>query len=311
MATARIKRGKGVKPKTRRRPVRRKQVSTVDTLIKAIPVSNHTIRRVATVAIVALVLIGGIVVANVTGVSAKLSEEATRAIGRAGFEVHSVEVVGVDRIEQSKVFDIALNQRNRSMAAVDLDQVRSDLMQYGWIADARVSRRFPDTLVIDIVERTPSAVWQNNRKLALIDKNGVVLEPVSVKDAPDLPLVIGPNANRQTKRLDTLLEEAPALKPLLAGATWVGNRRWDLRFRSGETLALPEGDDAAKAALIDFARMDGSNRLLGRGIVRFDMRDPEKFVFLPGASAKPVTAAELAPQSKRASSSSPSAADDD
>src|SRR3546814_2784185 len=51
----------------------------------------------------------------------------------------------------------------RSMAAVDLEGVRADLMKYGWIQDARVSRRLPDTLVVDIVERTPAAIWQHNR----------------------------------------------------------------------------------------------------------------------------------------------------
>src|SRR3546814_18685970 len=60
--------------------------------------------------------------------------------------------------------------------------------------------------------------------------------------------------------------------------TWVGNRRWDLRFRSGETLSLPEGEMPAKEALAKFAHMDGANRLLGRGILRFDMRDPTRFV---------------------------------
>ena len=48
--------------------------------------------------------------------------------------------------------------------------------------------------------------------------------------------------------------------------------------RSGETLSLPEGDAEAKAALAKFAHMDGANRLLGRGILRFDMRDPSRFV---------------------------------
>src|SRR3546814_183805 len=60
--------------------------------------------------------------------------------------------------------------------------------------------------------------------------------------------------------------------------TWVGNRRWDLRFRSGETLSLPEGEAEAKAAIAKFAHMDGANRLPGRGILRFDMRDPSRFV---------------------------------
>src|SRR3546814_20400585 len=65
---------------------------------------------------------------------------------------------------------------------------------------------------------------------------------------------------------------------MLAGATWVGNRRWDLRFQTGETLSLPEGKEEASTALVNFARMDGVKRLLGRGILRFDMRDPEQFV---------------------------------
>lgn len=293
MTTAKIKRGKRARPPARRKPARRRaQGSRVDAVLNVLPVGRAMLQRFATLAILALLVVLGIFAANVSGVSAKLSEEFEQAIGRAGFEVRRVEVVGVDRIDQAKVYEIALNQRNRSMAAVDLDEVRRDLMQYGWIADARVSRRLPDTLVVDIVERTPSAVWQNKQKLALIDKNGVVLERVNAGNAPDLPLVIGPNANRQTKALGLLLDEAPALRPLLSGATWVGNRRWDLRFQSGETLALPEGVDAAKAALIDFARMDGANRLLGRGIVRFDMRDPDKFVFLPGAreAAKPTPA---------------------
>jgi len=298
VTTAKIKRGKRAKPAPRRKPARRKtQGSRVDAVLNALPVSRATLQRIATLLILALLVVLVVIAANVSGVSAKIAEEAEKAVGRAGFEVRRVEVVGVDRIDQAKVYEIALNQRNRSMAAVDLDEVRRDLMQYGWIADARVSRRLPDTLVVDIVERTPSAVWQNNRKLALIDKNGVVLERVDARNAPDLPLVIGPNANRQTKQLDTPLDEVPALRPLVAGATWVGNRRWDLRFQSGETLALPEGDPEAKAALIDFARMDGANRLLGRGIVRFDMRDPDKFVFLPGERVAPKPVADPASDS--------------
>ena len=60
-------------------------------------------------------------------------------------------------------------------------------------------------------------------------------------------------------------------------AGW-GERRWDLRFQSGEVLALPEGVDAAVTALKDFARRDAQYRLLGQGFVRFDMRVPGRIV---------------------------------
>src|SRR3546814_4525328 len=134
------------------------------------------------------------------------------------------------------------------------------------------------TFVGNIVKSTPSAISQHTGNLQLFDEKGVVLEPGTVATMPDLPLVIGPRANQRSQDLDRLLAEASSLKELLAGATWVGNRRWDLRFRSGETLSLPEGEAEAKAAIAKFAHMDGANRLLGRGILRFDMRDPSRFV---------------------------------
>ncbi|PKP97612.1 MAG: cell division protein FtsQ [Alphaproteobacteria bacterium HGW-Alphaproteobacteria-13] len=280
MSSTRIKRAKAPPRRPVRAPKRRRKVQTsrLNAIINALPVSPATLQRAANWTIgVGLFALAGLA-AHAVGVTAKVQEEWAQAVGRAGFQVRKVEVVGADRIDRLKVYDIALAQKDRSMAAVDLDDVRGDLMTYGWIKDARVSRRLPDTLVVDIVERTPAAIWQHSGRLSLIDEKGVVLEPVSVATMPDLPLVIGPHANRRSQDLDRLLAEASSLKELLAGATWVGNRRWDLRFRSGETLSLPEGETEAKAALAKFAHMDGANRLLGRGILRFDMRDPQRFV---------------------------------
>src|SRR3546814_17069773 len=107
-------------------------------------------------------------------------------------------------------------------------------MELGWVEDARVSRLLPDTLIIDIVERKPAAVWQNKGKLALIEVNGKVLQPVNVSAMPDLPLVIGPNANQQPAELIALMGADPALKPMLAVATWAGKRHWDGQFPTGE-----------------------------------------------------------------------------
>jgi cell division protein FtsQ len=164
------------------------------------------------------------------------------------------------------------------MPLVDLDATRERLLRFGWVEEARVSRRLPDTLVVDIVERRPAAIWQHNQELTLIDRTGVPLEPVQLEAMPDLPLVIGPAANRQASALNELVASAPHLKPQLAGASWIGGRRWDLRFQSGEVLALPEGQETAEKALVQFARMDKMTQLLGRGLVRFDMRIPGKFI---------------------------------
>jgi cell division protein FtsQ len=200
----------------------------------------------------------------------------SQGLGGAGFTLQHVEVLGAHRVSRLDIYNVVSFQNSRPMPLVDLAEIRSQLLRFGWIREARVSRRLPDTLVIDIVEREPVAIWQNNRQLSLIDVDGVVLEPVRVDHMPNLPLVVGPDANRHIGGLGTLMQAAPRLRPQIAGATWVGQRRWDIRFQSGELLTLPEGDDEARRAISRFAMMDQQDPLLGRGFARIDMRDPRR-----------------------------------
>jgi cell division protein FtsQ len=200
------------------------------------------------------------------------------AVGDAGFALDEVEIKGNDRVSDLAIYDIAYRQPSAAMPLVDLEGTRQRILKLGWIREARVSRRFPDTLVIEVVERRPAAIWQHNRRLALIDMDGVVLEPVKLDAMPDLPLVIGPAANLHASELGRLTATVPHLKPMMAGASWIGGRRWDIRFQSGELIALPEGEEAARKALAHFAKMDKETQLLGRGFVRFDMRVPGKFI---------------------------------
>jgi cell division protein FtsQ len=88
--------------------------------------------------------------------------------------------------------------------------------------------------------------------------------------------ISGPGAQSQVDALSRLLDAAPALRPQVVAAEWIGNRRWNVTFKTGQVLALPQGDDQGAAALIEFARLDGVNRLIGGKVVAFDMRTPER-----------------------------------
>ena len=275
MSTRTLRRGAPV----RRQPLKARgkpKPSRIDWLLAKLPVSEAALKKAATIA---MLTVGGVALsagAVAFGVPAIIGEQLGEAAGRAGFRVEQIEITGLKRMDRMSVYAVALDQQSRALPLVDLEAVRQKLLRYGWIADAHVSRRLPDTLLVDIVERQPAAVWQDHGRLTLIDKDGVLLDPVDAGAIPDLPLIIGPGADRQAPGYQALLAAAPALKPRVRAATWVGNRRWDLRFDSGETLKLPE--EGAAAALLDFAKRDGAHPLLGRGWVSFDMRDPAKLV---------------------------------
>jgi cell division protein FtsQ len=266
------KNSRAMKPTARKKA---RRLSWFDRFIRTLPLSQQDLQVLVTWIGVGLVAICLYAAASYIGLPKLAFQQYAHLAAQAGFEVKRVEVTGMDRVNQLKVYEIVLSEKDRAMPLVDITKIRRDLLQYGWIKDVRVSRRLPDVLVVEIIERKPTAVWQREDKLALIDGEGVVLEALSPNTVPNLPVLRGEGANKQTIALAELLENAPSLKPQISGATWVGNRRWDLSFKSGETLALPEGEVIAAEALVKFAGLDGINRLLGRDLIYFDFRDPE------------------------------------
>jgi len=286
MSAAHVRRGSSGRSRPRKAPSR----GSVGKRIAAkLPVEEAQANRLAGWAFGLFVLAIAGVALVALDVPAKVGQAAGEAVGNAGFRVKSVDVQGLKQMDPRPVYDIALDQRTTAMPLVDVSGIRERLLRFGWVKDARVSRRFPDTLVIDIVERTPAALWQNEQGLSLIDAEGVVLDRVPVSQMPDLPLLIGKGANGQAVPLQHLLDKVPALKAQLVSAKWIGQRRWDLSFQSGETVLLPEGEGAAGSALAKFAKMDKSAGLLGRGIVRFDLRIPGKMtVRLPRDPGEPI-----------------------
>lgn len=266
------------RPQARRKAAPQKRTGRVANLLNALPIKPQTIERMVTWSVVGLfgmLLVGA---AHYSGVPQEAGKRLALAVGDAGFEVRNIEVTGINRLERLAVYEILLDQHNMAMPLVDLEAKRKELLGFSWVSDARVSRRLPDTLVVDIVERQPMAVWQRNQKLSLIDAKGAVLEAVSADAMPDLPILVGPTANRHASDFVALQEKVPSLKSKIVAASWIGDRRWDVQFNSGETLVLPEGEEAAKAALLKFTRIDGTKRLLGRGYVRIDMRNPKNMV---------------------------------
>ena len=295
MSAAHVRRGGGARSKPRKQA----KVSVPRKIVKKLPVDQKRANKVAGIVFGGFLLAIGLVVLLALDIPAKAERAAGTAIGEAGFTVSGYQIVGLHHMNRALVDDVVTDELHRAaelagkdkapQALVNVSGIRRRLLQFGWVKDARVSRRLPDALVIDIVERTPAALWQNQGQLALIDNEGVVLDRVPIEKMPDLPLVIGPGANAQERGLDGLMAAAPTLKPQLASATWVGGRRWDLNFQSGEIVALPEGQDDAKTALSKFARLDKSSGLLGRGIVRFDLRVPGKMIVrLPRAPGEPI-----------------------
>ncbi|MBY0393359.1 MAG: FtsQ-type POTRA domain-containing protein, partial [Novosphingobium sp.] len=200
---------------------RRQTGSVLDQIMQWIPFSEETLHRILMVIILGGAAVLMWVVASMAGVPQLAEAQMAQIAGKSGFEVKRVEVRGVNRMNELKIYEKVLGQRDQAMSRLDIAALRDQLLQLSWVKDARVSRQLPDTLVVDVVERSPHAVLRRDNKLTLIDETGHPLEAVNPAKAKGLLVLSGNGAEARVPDLVHLLDAAPAIRPQVTEAEWV------------------------------------------------------------------------------------------
>jgi cell division protein FtsQ len=166
---------------------------------------------------------------------------------------------------------------------VSVAETRARVEALPWVEHATVERQLPGTIVVQIEERRPFAIWQTQGKFLLIDRQGQVVTDEEVAAFRDLPLVVGQGAPEQAASLLDALAQLPALQQRVTAAVRVGARRWNLVLANDMQVLLPE--TAAPAALARLMELQADHDLLDRPLAVVDMRLPDRLVLRARADA--------------------------
>jgi cell division protein FtsQ len=234
--------------------------------------------RPAIIASATLILLFGGIAAWRTGGIAALGEAAGESVlawtGSAGIAVDNVLVEGREKTSAERILAALEVQRGMPLFAFSPDQARERLLAIGWVRDARIERRLPDTIFVDLVERRPAAIWQNKGKFALVDETGAVIGAEDIGQYSDLKVIVGPDAPENFAELFDMLESQPDLKERVVAAVRIGSRRWNVKLDNDMTVLLPEG--GIEQAWATLAAAVAKNELLERNVTRIDLRMPDR-----------------------------------
>jgi cell division protein FtsQ len=167
--------------------------------------------------------------------------------------VREIQVVGNLGLPAQRIQQVAGVAEGKPLATVDLAEVEDRIGRIPQIESVVVSRGWPGTLLVEIVEREPVAVVQVGLKSALMDRHGVVTEIRDVAP-PALPVLRvdrpGPNDPATAAAL-TVMGALPAdLAPRVAEVLAPSAETVSLRLKDGRTVVWGGGDRPADKARI-------------------------------------------------------------
>jgi cell division protein FtsQ len=249
----------------------------------------HWPRRLCAAALTAvLIAVGGFAVHR-SGWDAEGLERARTGLLAltvdAGLAVNDVVVQGRGRTSGDAILGALGAQRGTPMLSIAPAAAKARLESLPWVRSASVERLLPDTLYVQVTERQPLALWQRKGKLELIDREGTIVPVPSLAEFAELIVLVGEDAPKAAPALLDMLASEPALRSHVAAAVRVGGRRWNLKLDSGIDVELPE--DNVGAAWHQLARLDRTDGLLKRDILKVDLRLPDRLVLQVPEAAKP------------------------
>lgn len=171
-------------------------------------------------------------------------------VAQPWFALHTLEVkTPTVHVTEAQIRLVAERRVRGTFFTVDLEQVRNSLEKLPWVREARVERRWPDTLVVSLVEHEPMARWNDN---ALISEANDVF--VAAVEQP-LPRLYGPE-NSSAEVATAFRSYQTALAPLgmkISELHLSPRHAWRIQLHNGMQIAL--GRDQAAARLARFVAL--------------------------------------------------------
>ena len=239
---------------------------------------------------VALCIAGGWWLWQSGWVSRTAEQLRSRAIAGSadlGFTVQEILVVGRRETSRQDLLAAVKLSQGAPILSFDLGSAKKRVEALPWVREATIERMLPDTILLNLVERRPLALWQRKGRFALIDQKGVVILNEGLDRYSDLLVVVGEEAPSHASRLLEILSTQPRLMPMVKAAVWVGGRRWNVRMAGNIDVRLPEKDPTRAWARL--AEYDRTHRVLERDVQVLDLRFPDRLIV-----RKPLPAEKLA-----------------
>lgn len=180
------------------------------------------------------------------------------------FEARKLEFRPTPHVDTDTVRDLLGLAHGRNLLSVDLEALAREVTEHPWVARAEVTRRLPDTLIVEVEEYEPVALLAAGA-MYLVDRSGRPFKRREPGEGVGLPVVTGVRLDRggaispsMERALEAIAAYAERPRPLLGEVhvdddgsvtLYTAVRGTQLRLGRGDLRKALARFDALRAAL--------------------------------------------------------------
>ena len=195
-----------------------------------------------------------------------------------GFELSNIDVQGNNFIKKSEIIKDIMFINCENLFCLDLKNSKENIEKNKWIKSVQLRLILPSQLKIIIQEEKPYFVYKNEKKIALLNRNGDEIDRLDHinKEFKDLVVLTGEGAINNISNLLNILALNNTISEKVTEAKLIANRRWSLKYLENTIIDLPENNP--RKAFFKIAELDKKYGFLLNKLKKIDLRVNDRMI---------------------------------
>ena len=193
-----------------------------------------------------------------------------------GYTLEELNILGINYISEEEVISILNNKFEKSIFLISLKDIKKELIKHRWIKNLTLRIKYPSSIIINIIEKKPIAIYcDNNKKCFFIDNLGKIIDEVDKPFNNYFLIVRGEEAIINVPKLVNNLKNNFNFK--VTKAEYIGKRRWNILINNELNIKLPENDYVS--AVNNLSKLLKKIEKFDYNLIEFiDLRIPKKAI---------------------------------
>ena len=187
------------------------------------------------------------------------------------FQIKHVIIEGSEKSNESHIKNNVI-KLSGNLIGSNFDAIKELVESSEWVKRASIKKVLPSTLIINIIENDPYAIYFREGKSFLLDLDGSIITEINLDNyKDDLLFVRGENS---PKLLGQLIRDIsvsfPSLIQNLKEIEFIEKRRWNLKLDNMLLVKLP--DQKIQQSLQNLKQLFEDQKVMQSNIIEIDLR---------------------------------------
>ncbi len=189
----------------------------------------------------------------------------------SSFQIKQVIIEGSDKSDKSEI-ENSIIELSGNLIALNSNKIKEIVEINKWVKRANIRKILPSTLIINIIENDPYAIYLQEGKSFLLDLDGTIITEINLDYYNDKLLFV--RGNNSPELLEQIIKDIgisfPNLIQNLEELEFIEKRRWNIKLKNKILIKLP--DENIQHSLKNLKQLFDEQEVMQSNIIEIDLR---------------------------------------